>query len=138
MVRKSGETRQSIYIDGMRHKNPVPVASRLGQMVYSGGIHGFDPELGRTADGFERQCELMFRHVRDTIAAAGGAPEDIIKMTIWMKDRSHESRAIVNPYWVELFPDAESRPTRHAIQTSELGSGMLIQCDFVAVLPPEE
>ncbi|NVO25560.1 RidA family protein [Donghicola mangrovi] len=136
-MRKSDDIRQSIYIDGMRHKNPVPVASRIGQMVYSGGIHGYDPDLGRTADGFPRQCELMFRHVHDTIIAAGGTPDDIIKMTLWMHDRSHETRALINPYWEALFPDPQSRPTRHALQTSELGSGMLIQCDFIAILRPE-
>lgn len=129
-----GPRRRAIYDTQFRHQNPVPAACRIGQLVYSGGIHGLDPETGKTAEGFERQCDLMFRHVRAIIEAAGGQPGDIIKMTLWMRDRSHEQRAILNPYWLEMFPDPDSRPARHALQ-SDLGSGMLIQCDFIAVLP---
>lgn len=122
--------RYSIYVDSFAHKNPVPAACRIGNMVYSGGIHGLDPVTGKTAEGIERQCELMFTHVRTIIAAAGGTPDDIIKMTIWMKDRSQ--RDLVNPHWEALFPDPANRPTRHALK-AEL-ENMLIQCDFIAML----
>ncbi|KRA47220.1 RidA family protein [Devosia sp. Root635] len=122
--------RTSIYVDSFAHKNPVPAACRIGNMVYSGGIHGLDPATGKTAEGMERQCELMFGHVRTIIAAAGGTPDNIIKMTLWMKDRSQ--RELVNPHWEALFPDPANRPTRHALK-SDL-DGMLIQCDFIAVL----
>jgi len=125
------QKRQSIYVDGFAHRNPVPAACRIGNMVYSGGIHGLDPTTGLAAEGMERQCALMFGHVRAIILAAGGAPEDIIKMTLWMKDRSE--RDLVNPHWTALFPDPGSRPARHALK-ADLEGGMLIQCDFIAVL----
>ncbi|WP_180899754.1 RidA family protein [Martelella soudanensis] len=124
-------SRRSVYIDGFAHKNPVPVACRIGNIVYSGGIHGLDPETGRTADGLDRQCELMFGHVRDIVEAAGATTADIIKMTLWMRDRG--DRHVVNRHWEAMFPEPGNRPARHALH-SELGSGMLIQCDFVAVV----
>jgi len=125
------QKRSSIYVEGFAHRNPVPAACRIGNLVYSGGIHGLDPETGKTAEGMERQCELMFAHVRAIVTAAGASPDDIVKMTLWMKDRSQ--RELVNPHWEALFPDPNNRPTRHAIK-AELENGMLIQCDFIAVL----
>ncbi|MEF2070702.1 RidA family protein [Consotaella aegiceratis] len=124
-------SRQSIYAEGFAHRNPVPAACRIGHMVYSGGIHGLDPETGKTAEGLDRQCALMFAHVREIVEAAGATTDDIIKVTLWMKDRSQ--RAVVNPHWEAMFPDPANRPARHAMQ-GDLQGGMLIQCDFIAVL----
>lgn len=123
--------RQSIYVDGFAHKNPVPAACRIGNLIYSGGIHGLDPETRKTAEGMERQCELMFSHVRAVVEAAGGTTDDIVKMTLWMKDRSQ--RDLVNPHWEAMFPDRDNRPSRHALK-ADLEGGMLVQCDFIAVL----
>jgi hypothetical protein len=44
------DKRQSIYVDGFAHRNPVPAACRIGNLVYSGGIHGLDPATGVAAD----------------------------------------------------------------------------------------
>ena len=54
------------------------------------------------------------------------------KMTIWMKDKSQ--RHVINPHWEEMFPDPQDRPARHALK-SDLDGDMLVQCDFIAVLP---
>ena len=123
--------RQSIYVDTFSHLNPVPAACRVGNMVYSGGIHGLDSETGRTAESLDRQCEMMFAHVRTIVEAAGGTTGDIVKMTLWMKDRSQ--RKVVNPHWDAMFPDRNDRPARHALK-ADLEGGMLIQCDFIAVV----
>ena len=123
--------RTSIYVDGFGHKNPIPAACRIGNLVMSGGIHGIDPATGRVADGLDDQCRLMLGHVRRIVEAAGGTLDDIVKLTVWMTDRSQ--RAVLNRYWVELFPDEQSRPARHTM-TAALDGGMLVQCDFTAVL----
>lgn len=126
------DKRCSIYVDGFAHKNPVPAACRIGNMVYSGGIHGLDPTTGlASTEGMERQCELMFGHMRTIVEAAGGTTRDIIKVTLWMKDRSQ--RHVVNPHWEAMFPDPAHRPTRHAMK-GDLEGGMLVQCDFIAIL----
>lgn len=123
--------RRSIYVESFGHVNPVPAACRIGNIVYSGGIHGLDPATRKPAEGIEAQCALMFAHVRTIVEAAGGTTDDIVKMTLWMNDRA--LRPVVNREWAAMFPDEASRPTRHAIK-GNLEGGMLIQCDFVAVL----
>ena len=53
-------------------------------------------------------------------------------MTVWLKDRSN--RPVVNQYWLEMFPDAHSRPARHTFASPDLPEPMLVQCEFMAVL----
>jgi 2-iminobutanoate/2-iminopropanoate deaminase len=123
--------RQSIYVEGFKHVNPVPAACRIGNMVYSGGVYGQDPVTRKAADGIEAQCALMFAHVRSIVEASGGKTEDIIKMTLWMNDRS--LRSVVNREWIAMFPDEASRPTRQTLKAN-LEGGILIQCDFIAIV----
>jgi len=122
--------RQSIEIAGFAHKNPIPAASRVGNMLMTGIITGTDPATGKLADTLEAQCANIFHHVRSIMRGAGGSTDNIIKMNVWMKDRSN--RDVLNAEWVKMFPDAESRPARHTSQTA-LEGGQLIVCDIVAV-----
>lgn len=124
--------RKSIYVEGFGHKNPIPAAARIGNMVASGIIYGLDVTTGKPATSLEEQARLMFHHLKAIVEEAGGNVEDILKLNLWMVDRS--KREAVNAEWLKMFPDAASRPARQAMQ-GELGPGILVQCDFLAVLP---
>ena len=123
--------RRSIYVEGFGHKNPIPAACRLGNVVTSGIIYGLDVATGKPADGLQRQCVLMFEHVRSIVEAAGGTLDDIVKLNVWMTDRSQ--RQAINDAWLALFPDPDTRPARQTMQ-GVLTPGILVQCDFLAVL----
>ena len=75
----------------------------------------------------EDQCANMFGHMKAIVEAGGGATSDIIKMTVWLQDRTQ--RAPVNTEWLKMFPDEHSRPARHALQM-DMENGALVQCDF--------
>lgn len=123
--------RMSIQIAGFRHKNPIPNAARIGNMVMSGIINGVDPATGEVAEGMEAQCRFLFQHVRSIMEAAGGTTDDILKINVWMRDRSQ--RDALNREWLAMFPDERTRPARHSLQAN-LEGRLEIQCDFVAVL----
>ncbi|MGE0314805.1 MAG: RidA family protein [Lautropia sp.] len=123
--------RVSVHAPGFSHKNPIPSACRIGALVCSGSILGTDPSTGKLGDTLEAQCRLMFDQVRRVVEAAGGTTQDIIKMTVWMKDRNQ--RAALNGPWLEMFPDPASRPARHTMD-APLDGGKLVECDFLAVL----
>lgn len=122
--------RKSIQIAGFAHKNPIPVASRVGNLLMTGIITGTDPVTGKLADTLEAQCANIFHHVRSIMAAAGGSTDDIVKMNVWMKDRSN--RDVLNAEWVKMFPDPNARPARHTSQ-AQLEGVQLIVCDITAV-----
>lgn len=126
----TASVRTSIYIDGFGHKNPIPAACRVGPLLESGSIQGNDPTTGKPADTIEAQCRFMLDNVRRIVEAAGGGTQHIVKLTVWMKDRSQ--RPALNVPWLEMFPDAASRPARHAIVAPELDMGKLVECSFTA------
>lgn len=122
--------RTSIYVEGFGHKNPIPAACRVGPLLESGSIQGNDPATRKPAASIEAQCRFMLDNVRKIVEAAGGSVADIAKLTVWMKDRSQ--RPALNVPWLEMFPDASSRPARHAVHAPELDMGKLVECSFTA------
>jgi 2-iminobutanoate/2-iminopropanoate deaminase len=128
--RAAPAARTSIYVEGFSHRNPIPAACRVGPLLESGSIQGNDPATGKPAATVEEQCRFMLDNVRRIVEAAGGSTADIVKLTVWMKDRSQ--RPALNVPWLEMFPDAASRPARHAIVAPELDMGKLIECSFTA------
>ncbi|HLI81996.1 MAG TPA: RidA family protein [Candidatus Binataceae bacterium] len=124
--------RRSIEVEGFGHGGtPIPAASRIGNMIASGGIAGLDSTTGKIPDGLEAQVVAMFANVRKIVEAGGGTTEDILKMTIWVRDRA--ARSIIDPQWTKMFPDPKSRPARHTL-VYQLPDPMLVQCDFLAIV----
>ncbi|MFP1678330.1 RidA family protein [Alloalcanivorax sp. C16-2] len=123
--------RKSVHSAGFSHQNPIPAASRIGDLMATGVINGTNPDTGELGADLATQCAFMFQHVRNIVEAAGGSTDDILKMTVWMQDRSQ--RDVLNAEWLAMFPDPESRPARHAIQ-NPVDSKFLIQCDVLAVI----
>jgi enamine deaminase RidA (YjgF/YER057c/UK114 family) len=123
--------RRSIEVAGYKHGNPIPAASRIGDIVMTGVISAKDAQTGTLPETLEAQCAAMFRNVRDIIEAAGGKPEHIIKMTVWLRNLS--DRKALNEEWLKMFPDAASRPARHALLHQGEGDSLIV-CDFTAVI----
>jgi len=124
--------RKSIEVPGLEHVNPIHNASRIGPFLVSGGIFGKDPGTGKVPEGVEAQCEQMFANVRKVLEAGGAGPEDIIKLSFWLKDMAN--RPVVNKYWLQMFPDEHSRPARHTFPTPDLREPLLVECEIMAVI----
>ena len=60
------------------------VAAR-GEMVFVGGQIGWDAE-GRFAEGLAAQIGQAFRNIAAVLAAGGGAPTDIVRLTWFVCD----------------------------------------------------
>lgn len=124
--------RQVIDLPGMGHRAPISLGVRIDNIVYTSGISGRDADNDSMPEDAAGQAEMMFKNVKSVIELAGGTVDDIIYMTIRMKDR--DDRKFVDPHWLAMFPDENDRPARHA-EESALGGGMLMQCQITAVLP---
>lgn len=130
--------RTSIEVKGLEHENPIPAASRKGNMIFSSGIFGAIPEAGVSAknrklpETIEEEAAQMFRNMRAVLDAAGATPDDIVSLSIWVTDRKY--KAAVNVPWKEMFPDPHSRPTRDTDEVASLSHGCRIRCKFIAVV----
>ena len=122
--------RTSIYVGDIAHVSPIPNASRIGNIIVSGLIRGPDPATGKLAATLNQQCTLMFQHMRQTVEAGGATVADIVKVTVWMEKLQ---RDVVNQEWIKMFPDPASRPARQIMEVA-MEPGVLIQCDFMAVI----
>ena len=125
--------RKVIDIPGMGHRAPISLGVVIDNILYSSGIGGRDSDKDELPEGAAEQAENMFKNVAKVIEKAGGSPDDIIYMTLHLKDRA--LREYIDPHWLAMFPDPEDRPARHAGTSSDLGGATLMQCQIVAVLP---
>ncbi len=121
---------QSIYVEGFAHGNPIPAGCRIGNVLMTGVISGKDARTGKRPETLEGQCAAVFRHVREIVEAAGMTTDDIIKMTVWLKDQS--DRKALNAEWVRMFPDPQHRPARMVMPHVAEGDALIL-CDITAV-----
>ena len=123
--------RRSIEFPGFSHANPIPSASRIGSIMMSSVISGRDPESGELPEAMAQQVANVFIHIHAAVAAAGGTPDDILKVTFYVRDPA-TGRTALNDEWVAMFPDPESRPARYTLALA--GDGPThVTCEFTAV-----
>ena len=56
------------------------------------------------------QYTNIFRHVGLMLQAAGAEWRHVAKMEFWI---SSVDRGALDPFWIDKFPDEDSRPARH-------------------------
>lgn len=123
--------RQSINFPGFIHSNPIPNASRIGNIMMSSVISGRDPSTGEMPDDMGQQVANVFTHIRNAMTAGGGSPDDILKITFYVRDPVN-GRAALNGQWETMFPDPNSRPARHTLALTG-SSPSQVTCEFTAV-----
>ncbi|MEL7209315.1 MAG: Rid family hydrolase [Actinomycetota bacterium] len=124
-------TRRSIETDSFQHENPIPVATRIGPLLISGIIPAFGPGTRNLPDDLDTQVANLFVHIGQALANGGGSWDDVAKITFFTN--STEARAKVNPHWLEKFPVAEARPSRHTLMNDNSGRPS-ISCEFTAYI----
>lgn len=119
--------RRSIEITGLGHgSQPIPAASVVGPLLVTGGISGRDPGTGEIPEDPAAEVAQAFANLKAILDAAGASPDHVAKVTVFVRDR--DIRAHVNPPWLDLFPDPESRPARHTLETGLAGMRIQLEC----------
>jgi 2-iminobutanoate/2-iminopropanoate deaminase len=124
--------RKSINWAGFKHENPIPNASMIGNLMMSSIMSGRDPDTGTMPPELDAQVVNIFKQIKLAVEAAGGTPNDILKVNFWMKDPATGRKAL-NGEWSKMFPDPESRPARHTLSLAATAPNH-VTCDFVAVI----
>jgi 2-iminobutanoate/2-iminopropanoate deaminase len=126
--------RTAIYLSGpaahdSRRRHLVPDAAVRGDLLFTGGIAGFDSD-GNLPDTHEVQAEHAYERLGMILERAGMGPADIGHFFVWSPDR-HGKIGPINPHWERWFPDITDRPARHAIARN-LDPGMFYRIEIVA------
>jgi 2-iminobutanoate/2-iminopropanoate deaminase len=128
--------RHPIEVPGLHHGGaPFPLAVRLGPLLVSSAVHGMDPETGQVPEDLAEQAAGVFANIRRILTAGGATTADIAKVTVFLAEG--QSREPLNEQWRAMFPDPGDRPVRHTIPAM-LAPPLLIQCEFIAVVPQEQ
>ena len=101
--------RKSINWPGFKHENPIPNASMIGNIMMSSIISGRDPDTATVPPELDAQVVNIFKQIKLAVEAAGGTPNDILKVNFWMKDPATGRKAL-NGEWSKMFPDPEVPP----------------------------
>lgn len=123
--------RKAIYVDGVSHKNPIPPASRIGNLVATGVVSGRDANRNVSPDPTE-QARAMFKNLEKVLNAAGASLDDVLKLNVWIAEES--IREHLNVAWLETFPDPTTRPVRQVMIYAHLTEGQLLSCDALVVV----
>jgi 2-iminobutanoate/2-iminopropanoate deaminase len=114
--------KRSIEVSGVSHgAAPIRMGARVGN----------NPTTGKLAPDAASQARFAFEHVRALLAGGGARLEDVVRMTVYLKDNS--AREHVNAEWLKCFPDPHDRPARHTL-IYDLQSGMLLQLEVIAII----
>jgi 2-iminobutanoate/2-iminopropanoate deaminase len=125
--------RRSIHVDGLGHGGqPIPNAARIGNQLWTGGIHGIAPHAKSMPDTEVEEATQMFANLRAVVEAGGGTVDDVIRVSITVRDRA-AARDAINQAWIAMFPDEHSRPARHVTE-HDLPQPLRMQCECVAVI----
>ncbi len=122
--------RQSFQIPGVHHAAPIPYGARVGNILYSSAIQDIDAAAGELSEDVAEQAKHCFKNLATFLAVAGATPDDIVRMTCFLKDL--DDREVLNKEWEALFPNENDRPARHT-SLYDPPRGMKVQIEIVAV-----
>jgi len=117
-------------VEPISHFSDAVVA---GKTLYVSGLVATDErgEIVGNGDVVE-QTRQIFRNLRRILDAAGAAPSDVAKVTIFMRDVAQ--RPLINPVRQEFF--GEHRPASTLVEVSRLvRDELLLEIEAIAQLP---
>lgn len=123
--------REVIEISGSSHKNPIPTAVKVNNMVFTSAVMGTHPETGKIPETIEEETDLLFNYLEEIVEKAGGSTENIAHLSVLITDESYKKQ--LNTAWLTMFPDPSNRPARHT-SVQSLKPGVHIQIEMTAVL----
>lgn len=102
-----------------------------GDHIYISGQLPIRPQgkAGEDVGDFESQARMALQNLLNVLAAAGGDPETLLKVTVYVVDI--ENWPIFNRVYAQLLGTA--RPARSVVPVPHLHYGYLLEVDAIAV-----
>jgi enamine deaminase RidA (YjgF/YER057c/UK114 family) len=105
-----------------------------GTLVFVSGIVGYEPDMTIAKGDIVRQAEVAYENLRRVMAAAGGSPSDIVKVTIYIGEDFTAKREALRDVRSRFFGD--HAPASTLVQVAGFAShDYLFEIEAVAVLP---
>ena len=109
---------------------PYSVAIRAGNLVFTSGQLGLDPQSGNLVPGgIEAETRQALTNIRHVLADSGSGMQAVVKTTVFLKDMADFSR--MNAIYAEFFP--ENPPARSTVQAAALPKDGSVEIEAVAI-----
>lgn len=106
-------------------------ATVAGGHIYISGQLPIRPDGTAAPDGsFDAQATLAIKNMLAILAAAGGTPQQLVRVTAYIVGVANWPR--FNAIYATLLPDV--RPARTVVPVPELHYGFLVEIDAIAIL----
>ncbi|WOO79281.1 RutC family protein [Vanrija pseudolonga] len=123
------------------NKTPVPAAGstaiftrviQSGPLVFLAGQTGNDPATGKLVPGgIVPETVQAFASIKETLAHAGLGLEDLVSVTIYVRDYP-ENIAALNELYPTLFPAGVPLPVRTAVGVAALPRNAAAEYQVIA------
>lgn len=108
---------------------PYSQGIRAGELVFTAGQIGLDPQSGELLEGVAAQAERALRNLAAILDAAGTTLERVVKTTIFLADMA--DFAAVNEVYARHF--SPPYPARSTVAVRTLPKGALVEIEAVAM-----
>lgn len=108
---------------------PYSQAIVSGDLLFTSGQLGMDPQTGKLADGAQAQARRAMENLGAVLAAQGLSYDHIVKSTIFLTDLTCFSA--VNEVYRSFFTG--EYPARSCVQVAALPLGASVEIECVAV-----
>jgi len=108
---------------------PYSAATRLGNLVFTAGQLGIDPQSGELVpDGIETQTRQALTNLQNVLEAAGSSLAQVLKTTVFLQDIKQFGQ--MNVVYGEFFNS--DFPARSAVQVAALPKGGAVEIEAIA------
>ena len=117
-------------------KAPKPVgpysqAVKAGNFLFISGQLPINPAMGEIVRGnFEEAVKVVLENVKSIVEEAGGTMDDIVKVTVYMKDLSLFSK--FNEIYSQYFKD--KYPARVVVEVSRIPKDADLEVEAIAYI----
>lgn len=110
---------------------PYSTATRFGNLVFTAGQLGFDPQtMELVAGGIEAETRQALTNVKNILEAAGSSLDLVLKTTVFLRDINDFAR--MNAVYAEFF--TQDFPARSALQVAALPRGAAVEIETIAAI----
>jgi 2-iminobutanoate/2-iminopropanoate deaminase len=102
---------------------------RVGELIWTAGHTGRNPETGQTSDDIREQTRQTLENVKRVLEAGGSSMSNVVKVNIYLADI--KDRPAVNEVYQQYFPS--NPPGRTCIGNAGFDGNTLIEIEAVAV-----
>jgi 2-iminobutanoate/2-iminopropanoate deaminase len=110
---------------------PYSVAIRTGNLVFTSGQLGLDPQSGNLVPGgIETETRQALTNISNVLADSGSGMLAVVKTTVFLKDMADFTK--MNAVYAEFFP--ANPPARSTVQVAALPKSGSVEIEAVAIV----